>query len=258
MATFTLHTQRWCTTPCAWFQNCQILDYELSCCYLFFFKSIIFCSELVFTHRLLVSVSESGKSSVPSSKSVGKNTKSHTLRQGRHPSGLCSVFLGGKYKIKTLDVHKHYIYTGGSNASESLLIYCFITWTGVGRDETICSSRRTERLFVFFQCDDAVFFFYRFSRDLFSSCGLAALAPTPSCHHFLWHSQLCGQEHTLPLIREYYLRGQHSSASLSFCQWCISFCGCPESVSVVRAPQGALCDPVSSTWNISLSRFFSL
>ncbi len=62
---------------------------------------------------------------------------------------------------------------------------------------------------------------------------------------FSLYSQPCGPEHTLHLIREYYLTlgGQHSSTSWGFCQQCISFCGCPKSISVVPAArQGTLCD----------------
>lgn len=80
---------------------------------------------------------------------------------------------------------------------------------------------------------------------------------------FLLYSQPCGPEHTLHLISEYYLTlgGQHSSTSLSFCQQCISFCGCPKSISVVPvATHGTLYDlcHLSSTYTVSLSRFFSL
>lgn len=95
---------------------------------------------------------------------------------------------------------------------------------------------------------------------------VASLCPLTQPHviTFSLYPQPCGPEHTLHLIREYYLTlgGQHSSTSPGFCQRCISFCGCPKSISVVpaAAAQGTLCDlcHLSSTWTVSLSRFYSL
>ena len=96
-----------------------------------------------------------------------------------------------------------------------------------------------------------------------SSCGLATGSRTLTSSLFCWSSQPCGPQHTLHLIREYYLtlRGQHSSTSWGFCQQCISFCGCPTSISVVpattcRTPR----DPrhLSRTYTVSLSRCFCL
>lgn len=65
---------------------------------------------------------------------------------------------------------------------------------------------------------------------LWPCCSL--LARAPSRHQFFsLYSQPCGPEHTLHLIREYYLSlgGQHSSTSQGFCQPCISLSGCPPS-----------------------------
>lgn len=107
--------------------------------------------------------------------------------------------------------------------------------------------------------------FYHCSRDssILPPAALLYWLPHPHVITFLLYSQPCGPEHTpLHLIREYYLTlgGQHSSTS-GFCQQCISFCGCPKSISVVpAAPQGTLSDlcHFSSTRTVSLSRFFSL
>lgn len=95
-----------------------------------------------------------------------------------------------------------------------------------------------------------------------SSCGLGELMLTSSHHHFLPYSQPC-RARAPPASHQYYLTlgGQHLSTSQSFCQQCISFGGCPKSISVVpRATLGTLCDlcHLSSTYIISLSRFFSL
>lgn len=108
-------------------------------------------------------------------------------------------------------------------------------------------SWRTDLLLISW-CDGTNYFNLCSRDSILYPPPVALLYWLPHLHviSFLLYSQPCGPERTLHLIREYYLTlgGQHSSTSQGFCQQCISFYGCPKSISVVpAAPQGTLCDP---------------